>query len=409
MSDKPRVLCVDDEENILKAIKRSLRKKFDIHTATSGKQGLEILQSEGPFQVVVSDMKMPEMNGAVFLGHARKQSPQTVRLLLTGFAELETVVAAINQGHIFRFMTKPCSAGDLLAAIEAAVVQYDLQMTEKVLLEQTLKGSITALIEVLSLASPEAFGRATRICNLVTGLADKMEMGNVWQTEMAAMLSQIGTVILPATTVGKVYRGEKLSEQEEAMVARIPEINNDVLGNIPRLDPVLEIFEYLTKNYDGSGLPKNKIAEEEIPVGARLLRVAMRTEELQNLGYAPSRILDDMRAHVGVYDPEILAKVEEVVDMSGNDTSIRGVTLMELRTGMLLKEEVKAANGLLLVASGQEVTVSLLERIQNYNDTVGLRLPLWVEVPEGAGPEDSDDEEPATAAPNAADHDFNFS
>lgn len=408
MSDKPRILFVDDEENILSAIQRSLRKRFEIHTATRGKEGLEILKNEGPFQVVVSDMKMPEMNGAVFLGHAHKKSPETVRLLLTGFAELDIVVAAINDGHIFRFMTKPCSAGDLLKAIEAALVQYDLQMAEKVLLEQTLKGSILALTEVLSLASPEAFGRATRIRNLVVALSEKLGVPDLWQAEMAAMLSQIGSVILPQETVGRVYRGEKLTEQEQGMVARIPQVNQDVLGNIPRLDPILDIFTYLTKNFDGTGLPKNKISGADIPAGARILRVAMRVEELQNLGYAPSRILDDMRIQAGVYDPAIINVVDQVVDLSGDDTSVRGVTLLELRTGMVLNEEVKASSGLLLVAAGQEVTVSLLERIQNYNDTVGLQLPMWVIVPEGAIPDD-DENSAAEEAPRASDHEFNFS
>ncbi len=408
MSDKPRILFVDDEENILKAIQRSLRKHFDIRTATRGKEGLEILKNEGPFQVVVSDMKMPEMNGAVFLGHAHKTCPETVRLLLTGFAELDVVVAAINDGHIFRFMTKPCSAGNLLSAIEAAMVQYELQMAEKVLLEQTLKGSIQALTDVLSLASPEAFGRATRIRNLVVALSEKLGVPDLWQAEMAAMLSQIGTVILPQETVGRVYRGEKLTEHEQSMVARIPEVNQDVLGNIPRLDPILDIFTYLTKNFDGTGTPKNKVSGADIPAGARILRVAMRAEELQRLGYAPSRILDDMRVQAGVYDPAVLNVVDQVVDQTGDDTSVRGVTLLELRTGMVLNEEVKAASGLLLVAAGQEVTVSLLERIQNYNDTVGLQLPMWVIVPEGSAPEE-EEEASEDATPSAADHDFNFS
>ena len=101
----------------------------------------------------------------------------------------------------------------------------------------------------------------------------------------------------------------------------------------------------------------------------------------------------------------IVAAVEHVIDMDGSDCSVRGVTLMELRTGMILKEEVRAANGLLLVAGGQEVTVSLLGRIQNYNDTVGLQLPMWVEVPQGGGP----DQPQAPAAPDAAEHEFNFS
>jgi len=404
MVEKPRILCVDDEENILRAIQRSLRKRFDIQVANSGKEGLEILQSEGPFQVIVSDMKMPHMDGATFLGHAHKLCPQTVRLLLTGYAELDTVVAAINEGHIFRFMTKPCSAGDLLAGIEAALAQYALQVAEKVLLEKTLKGSITALIEILSLACPEAFGRATRICSLAAGLATKIGTQDVWQVEMAAMLSQIGTVILPQETVSKVYRSEVLTEQEQVMVARIPQVNCDVLASIPRLDPILEIFEYLPKNYDGSGLPRNKVAGVDIPVGARILKVAMRIEDLQNQGYPPLRIIDDMRANSGLYDPQILKVMDQVIDTSGDEASIRGVTLLELRTGMVLMEEVKAASGLLLVAAGQDVTVSLLERIQNYNDTIGLQLPMWVKVSaEG-------DSSPETVTDTAAaDHEFNFS
>ena len=401
MADIPRILCVDDEENILKSIQRSLRKHLDIHIATSGKDGLEILRTKGPFQVVISDMKMPEMNGAEFLRQAREVSPETVRLLLTGYAELNTVVAAINQGHIFRFMTKPCSTEELLDGINAALTQYDLQTAEKVLLEQTLKGSISALIEVLSLASPEAFGRATNICHLASGLANEVEMENTWQVEMAAMLSQIGMVILPESTVGKVYRGEVLSEQEQAMVERVPAINQDVLGNIPRLDPILEIFEYQTKNYNGRGKPLNPVEGKGIPLGARILKVAVRTEELQNLGYTLTEILKDLRASAGVYDPDILKILSRVVDMSDRDLKVRGVTLKQLETGMMLMKEVRATSGLLLVTAGQEVSVSLLERIQNYDNTVGVMMPLWIEVPDVEGRNDTLPEGVATETPEA--------
>ena len=400
----PRILCVDDEENILKAIQRSLRKKFEIHTAVSGREGLEVLAQDGPFQVVVSDMKMPGMNGATFLSHVRKASPQTVRLLLTGFAEFDTVVAAINQGHIFRFLAKPCSAGDLLQAIEAGVAQYRLQTAEQVLLEQTLKGSITALTEVLSLASPEAFGRAQRISTLVTALAPRLGLQDAWWTEMAAMMSQIGTITLPNETALRLYHGSDLSDREKTMIARIPQVNRQVLENVPRLDPILEIYDWLDKNFDGSGEPKSKIRGEDIPLGARILRVALRVEQLQSLGFAPSRIMDDMRAQEGVYDPQIIEMVGSVVDDAGNDAGVRGVTAIELRTGMVLKEEVRASNGLLLVAGGQEVTVSLLERIHNYNDTVGLKLPMWVEVPPELAPDQAPPEK--VVAPET---EFNFS
>lgn len=400
----PRVLCVDDEENILKAIQRSLRKRFEIHTAPGGREGLEVLAQEGPFQVVVSDMKMPGMNGAAFLAHVRKASPQTVRLLLTGFAEFDAVVAAINQGHIFRFLAKPCSAGDLMQAIEAGVAQYRLQTAEQVLLEQTLKGSITALTEVLSLASPEAFGRAQRISTLVTALAPRLGLQDAWWTEMAAMMSQIGIITLPNDTASRLYHGAELSDHEKTMIARIPHVNRQVLENVPRLDPILEIYDWLGKNFDGSGEPKGKVRGEEIPLGARILRVALRVEQLQSLGFAPSRIMDDMRAQQGVYDPQIIELVGSVVDTAGNDATVRGVTATELRTGMVLKEEVRANNGLLLVAGGQEVTVGLLERIHNYSDTVGLKLPLWVEVP----PEMAPDEAPPETI-EAPENEFNFS
>ena len=145
MPDKPRILCIDDEANILTAIQRSLRRSFDVHTAASGPEGLQILHNSAPFAVVVSDMRMPVMNGAVFLRNVARNHPDTVRILLTGFAELETVTAAVNEGHIYRFLTKPISGKDLATALEDGVRQHQLICSERVLLEQTLTGCIHAM------------------------------------------------------------------------------------------------------------------------------------------------------------------------------------------------------------------------------------------------------------------------
>lgn len=382
MSDLPRILCVDDEANILKAIQRSLRKKFAISTAGSGKEGLEVLQREGPFEVVVSDMKMPEMNGALFLKHVRKLSPHTVRLLLTGFADIDSVVSAVNQGNIYRFLSKPCPAQVLAAAIDDAVAQHRLLTSQKVLLEQTLKGSIKALTDILSMANPAAFGRASRIRNLAVALAGDLGMEELWEVEVAAMFCMVGSITLPAETAMKLYRNEPLDQAEKAMVARIPEMSRSILANIPRLEPVLNILLYMEKNFDGTGQPTDSVAADEIPLGARILKLAEAAEKRQSMGDTPGRVLDYLHAQEGVFDPAVLQSFSKLSDAGDIVEEVRGVSVHELRTGMVLTEEVRSRAGVLLVAAGQEVSVSLLERIQNYHDTIGLELPLWVRNPE---------------------------
>ncbi len=389
MSTKPRVLCVDDEENILNAIQRSLRKKYDIVTAGGGQEGLEAMDAQGPFDVVVSDMKMPEMNGATFLRHARQAHPDTVRLLLTGFADLDTVVTAVNEGYIYRFLAKPCSAGVLADAIDGGVRQHQLLTSERVLLEQTLKGSIRALTEILALANPAAFGRGTRISQLAILLGKALEISDPWQVEVAAMLSQIGCITLPQETAMRWYSGAKLSEIEQDMILRMPEVTRNVLKPIPRLEPVLDILTHQMVNFDGTGKSSNKLSGEEIPIGARILKVCVHCEELVCKGATPGNVLDALRANTGWFDPQIIDAYEKVAGKGGVQETIRGVALQELRTGMVFTEDVKSSAGVLLVASGQQCSVSLLERIQNYADTTGLNLPMWVNNPDLQDGEDS--------------------
>jgi DNA-binding NtrC family response regulator len=149
-----RVLFVDDEPNVLEGIRRGLRNRVELQTASSGAQGLEVLRSAGPFAVVVSDMRMPEMTGAQFLAKVRLLWPDTVRLILSGQSDLESTIAAVNDGHIFRFLSKPCSSDQIWAAVEAALQQYRLTTAEKVLLKQTLAVVVKMLVEILGMVSP---------------------------------------------------------------------------------------------------------------------------------------------------------------------------------------------------------------------------------------------------------------
>ena len=115
-----RVLLVDDEPLVLEGLKRQLRKKIEVETAVGGREGLALIERSEPFAVVVSDMRMPEMNGSQFLEQVRKRSPDSVRMILSGQAEIESTIAAVNLGQIFRFLTKPCSTEALIAALDRA-------------------------------------------------------------------------------------------------------------------------------------------------------------------------------------------------------------------------------------------------------------------------------------------------
>lgn len=379
-SQLPKVLCVDDEQNLLNAITRTLRKVFDIHTATSGAEGLEILAAQGPFQVVVSDMRMPGMNGAEFLRHVREQSPETVRLLLTGFAELETVVTAVNEGYIYRFLSKPCTGRVLHDAIVDAVRQHQLITAERVLVEQTLRGCIKAVSEVLALAAPAAFGRATRICQIAMLIARQVGYRDLWLIEVASTLSQLACITLPHNTALKIYNAQDLLPEEEEMVARMPLVTRQILSGIPRLEPVHDVLRCLELDYAPEESPVGVPVGKDIPLTARILRLANVLEALQTRGESPYRSLEIAKGRKGQFDPKLLAAFASVCDDGSMDFRTRAINIFELRHGMVLAGDVVSERGLLLVPSGQEITVGLLEKIRNFARSVPIKEPVWVRL-----------------------------
>lgn len=163
MSNLMKVLIVDDHESLLSGLRRQFRERYQVTTATSGPDAIEKLSSDEPFAVVISDMRMPEMDGVEFLEILERKSPDTVRMMLTGNADQETAVRAINSGHIFRFFNKPCDAETLSEGIDAGIQQYKVHQAEKVLIEKTLSGSVKLLADVLSLSNPHAAHRREKM------------------------------------------------------------------------------------------------------------------------------------------------------------------------------------------------------------------------------------------------------
>jgi DNA-binding NtrC family response regulator len=141
------------------------------------------------YALIISDMRMPVMSGSVFLREARRVAPDATRILLTGHADLDTAVSAVNDAQLFRFLTKPCTSEALMRACAAGVGQHRLRTAERVLLEQTLKGSVRALADVLALASPAAFGRSRRVSQIVERFVQTLELKDSWEIEVSALLA----------------------------------------------------------------------------------------------------------------------------------------------------------------------------------------------------------------------------
>ena len=374
--ERPRILCVDDDANVLEGLARTLRSHFVIETANEGKLAVEMLRTAEPFAVVVSDQRMPNMTGVQLLTHARAVAPATVRVLLTGQADMASTIVAVNEGNIFRFLTKPCPTHVLLKALEACCEQYRLVTSEKVLLEQTLRGSIKALVDILSMANPTAFGRATRVRQSVEQLMTHFQIRERWPVDVAAMLSQIGCITLPAATLEKLYKGGKLTAAEQEMVERMPAEAEKCLSNIPRIDSVREILRQSSRHFAEARQRASGILDNEIPWGARALKIALDFDLLEGGENPADHPMAIMRGRVGWYDPQILEAFSAMRGNSQEKLQMLELAVRDVKVGMVFGEDLKSSKGLLLIARGQEVTPALLERMRNFSPDLAIREPV---------------------------------
>lgn len=361
----PRILLVDDEPNVLASLTMNLKRRYQVSTAESGAKGLELL-AQGNFAVIVSDMRMPNMDGAAFLAQARKAAPNSVRMLLTGHSDINSAISAVNDGQIFRFMTKPTPPAVLLSALESAVAQHRLITAEKVLLEQTLRGSLRTMTEILALANPVLFGRSTRIKRLVVDLTNKLGMGDCWHIEVAALLSPLAQVSLPSETADKLGRASELSTEERAMVDRLPGLTDALLAHIPRLETVRVMLAHAQEPYHQANCIQ---PEGDAPLaarGAKIIKTAIAFDALTQGGLSPADAISVLRNQPERHEADILKALAELHASAAEQRSIVDMPVVGLLPGMVLAEDLVSRAGMLLVTRGFEVTTAFMERIRNY-------------------------------------------
>ena len=386
-----RILCVDDEPNILAAYQRLLRKTATIDIATGGEAGLALIRAaqaeRKPFAVVMADMHMPGMDGAVFLGKVAQVAPETVRIMVTGAQDLATAITAINDGGIFRFLPKPVPPEMLAKALHDAFQQYRLVTAERELLESTLNGSVRTLIDILSLLDAEGFGRAEALRDGARRLCARLGE-NPWKVELASMLSPIGRVALPPPVIIKASHGSKLDAAEADMIARVPEVGANLLRHIPRLEEVSKIILYQDKRYDGGGFPLDAVKGEAIPLGARVLHLLLRLQKLEKSGLTRPLAIGRAAEDAGDIDPRVLAAASDEWAGGVNPTHlvevIREVKWRELAIGQTLKTPVKTSSGIVLANPGAVVSPTMLERLANFARMGGIEEPITISEPHPA-------------------------
>ncbi|HLI60480.1 MAG TPA: response regulator [Solirubrobacteraceae bacterium] len=372
-NERPRILCVDDDPAVLEGLADVLGRSFSVVSSSDPLEALGILkrQPDG-FSVILSDMRMPGLRGTELLRMARLTAPDTVRILLTGDADVPAAVRAVNDAHLFRFLIKPCDSEELMRACVAAMGQHRLQTGERALLQESLRGCVAAFAEILALVHPDLSAEMARAGELSGQLGRAVGLRDWWEVEAAATLRYLGTVALAPELAEKMQDRRPLTDAEADVAARVPRVTRRLLGKIPRLEGVVQLLDAVDTLHE---------AEDEcgtsapVAPGVELLDLVLEYLELEfRVGSAEVAlaILRGRRVHDGRW----LEQLGQLVGVT-TQSVVREVGVRELRAGMVLADDARMTGGGCLLARGQQVTAPLIERLESLASGA-VREPLLV-------------------------------
>ena len=413
------ILCVDDEPNILSSLKRALRgPQYRVVTAGSGSEALALMESE-PVDLIISDMRMPGMDGAQLLGQVRRRWPGTMRILLTGYADVDSTIAAINEGQIYRYVNKPWDDGELRVTVAQALERLGLER-EKARLEalthaqnEELRGfnaqlerrvqertvevtqahdklkrnymtSIKVFSNLIELRGGQLMGHGRRMAESTRQLAKAMGCnGEDTQTVfVAALLHDIGLIGLSDEVLAKPV--PKLTAEELATYRKHPVLGEQSLLALDDMQPVATLIRAHHERFDGQGFPDGRCGAD-IPLGARILAVADAYDDLLNghlgapgLKTAQVRTLM-MHGRGSQFDPEVLDVFLHINQPSApQPPAPLSMTTESLQPGMVLAADLISREGAVLLATDHVLTADTIRRIRLYEQREGIRIELRV-------------------------------
>jgi hypothetical protein len=293
--------------------------------------------------------------------------------MVTGQGNERLAVTALKQGARDYIVKDTLTAAALNRVLAHAIEQHRLERAENDLLEQTLRGSIRALTEVLSLVNPMVFGRALRITRYVRHMAARLGRRDAWVFEVAAMLSQLGCVSLPTEIVMAFYSGAKLTHDAKEQFEKHPTVARDILARIPRLEPVVQIIERQNDDLAEGSTTTAPETRETVTLGAQLLKLAIEFDVCHEQGLTHVEAVAKLEKRHRIrqaaaipllYAPDLLVTLTNLETDDGA-LEARAVAVDQLSPGMVLDEDIRTSSGALLATCGQDVTVALLARVQN--------------------------------------------
>lgn len=402
-----RVLCVDDEANILSALRRMLRPAgYQVSIAGSGAEGLALLARE-PVDLVISDMRMPEMDGAQFLEQVRQRWPDTVRILLTGYADITSTVTAINKGEIYRYISKPWNDAELLLTVREALERKALER-EKARLEaltahqneqlrdlnanlerkveertaalakahEKLKTSFLTSIKIFSnlieMRGPTLSGHSRRVADLSRRIAVRLGLpaGETQDIFLAGLLHDIGKIGFPDALL--VRPVEQLAGDALNAYRTHAARGEQALMSLPELRSAARLIRAHHERFDGYGYP-DALSGTAIPVGARILAVANDYDGLQ-IGTLTTRRYshEDATSQIAEgrgrrYDPQVVEALLHVLGAIDSDHGRgREIRVEELEPGMVLSRDLMSREGVLLLSGDYVLDANLIRQIRDY-------------------------------------------
>lgn len=311
-----KIIFVDDDVEVLRSFKRDFHNIFNMDFAQSGGEALESVRHKGPYSTIVVDYRMPEMDGIELLGHVREISPDTSRIVLTGFAQLDVAIKAINEGAVFRFLTKPVTPEILRLAINDGNRFHSMILAERELNEiksrqESLQNLVTAFSTVIEMRDPYTAGHQNRVAYLSCAIGSKLglSMEEMHNVRMAATIHDIGKIYVPSEFLNKPG---KLSDGEFNIIKSHPEIGFEILNSSGMAHPIGDIIHQHHEKLDGSGYPQGLLGND-ISLAARIITVADVVEAMES--HRPYRAslgresaLCEINDNKGtLFDPDVVA------------------------------------------------------------------------------------------------------
>ncbi|MCP5144628.1 MAG: response regulator [Gammaproteobacteria bacterium] len=374
-----KVLFVDDDENVLRGYQRAMRKVIAMDTCNSGAEALERLRQCARYSVIVTDMRMPGMDGVELLQKARGISPDTVRIMLTGNADQQTAVDAINEGDVFRFLNKPCEPKLLAEAILSAHQQYQHYRSERELLERTLTGAVHAMGEALALANPRLCGRISSIEHHLFAISPRLREIPEWQLALLPTLSQLGATLITEAMFYRAAAGTPSSEAESRLMAQYPEIGARIVEQIPRLAELAEATRWQLADFAPAHFEAGVPSGTSIPLMARALRVVMDFDALLRASGDVNEAVQRMTMFPHRYDPAILRVLTRHSETLRSSNVVQ-INTSAITTDMVIAQDVYTSNGTLLVRKGQPVSRSISERLMLMAESGIVPQQLYIYV-----------------------------